>query len=148
MSFPKGNLEGIQRHYSVHNLSHEIPKNDIEEEEEKKSKLQNTIHSPTEKNLRQTEADLLSQTNSQKKSLNPNEIELQEKEEDIKIENTLMFEQKNISVPKLYCHLSKQTEKILLIFGIIGSLSSGVSGPLMTQLFGGNNRWCIFITRY
>ena len=137
MSFPKGNLEGIQRHYSVHNLSHEIPKNDIEEEEEKKSKLQNTIHSPTEKNLRQTEADLLSQTNSQKKSLNPNEIELQEKEEDIKIENTLMFEQKNISVPKLYCHLSKQTEKILLIFGIIGSLGSGVSGPLMTQLFGG-----------
>ena len=137
MSFPKGNLEGIQRHYSVHNLSHEIPKNDIEEEEEKKSKLQNTIHSPTEKNLRQTEADLLSQTNSQKKRLNPNEIELQEKEEDIKIENTLMFEQKNISVPKLYCHLSKQTEKILLIFGIIGSLGSGVSGPLMTQLFGG-----------
>jgi ATP-binding cassette subfamily B (MDR/TAP) protein 1 len=137
MSFPKGNLEGIQRHYSVHNLSHEIPKNDIEEEEEKKSKLQNTIHSPTEKNLRQTEADLLSQTNSQKKSLNPNEIELQEKEEDIKIENTLMFEQKNISVPKLYCHLSKQTEKILLFFGIIGSLGSGVSGPLMTQLFGG-----------
>ena len=137
MSFPKGNLEGIQRHYSVHNLSHEIPKNDIEEEEEKKSKLQDTIHSPTEKNLRQTEADLLSQTNSQKKSLNPNEIELQEKEEDIKIENTLMFEQKNISVPKLYCHLSKQTEKILLIFGIIGSLGSGVSGPLMTQLFGG-----------
>ena len=62
MSFPKGNLEGIQRHYSVHNLSHEIPKTDIEEEEEKKSKLQNTIHSPTEKNLRQTEADLLSQT--------------------------------------------------------------------------------------
>ena len=48
-----------------------------------------------------------------------------------------MFEQKNISVPKLYCHLSKQTEKILLIFGIIGSLGSGVSGPLMTQLFGG-----------
>ena len=137
MSFPKGNLEGIQRHYSVHNLSHEIPKNDIEEEEEKKSKLQNTIHSPTEKNLRQTEADLLSQTNSQKKSLNPNEIELQEKEEDIKIENTLMFEQKNISVPKLYYRLSKQTEKILLIFGIIGSLGSGVSGPLMTQLFGG-----------
>ncbi len=137
MSFPKGNLEGIQRHYSVHNLSHEIPKNDIEEEEEKKSKLQNTIHSPTEKNLRQTEVDLLSQGNSQKKSLNPNEIELQEKEEDIKIENTLMFEQKNISVPKLYCHLSKQTEKILLIFGIIGSLGSGVSGPLMTQLFGG-----------
>ena len=137
MSFPKGNLEGIQRHYSVHNLSHEIPKNDIEEEEEKKSKLQDTIHSPTEKNLRQTEADLLSQTNSQKKSLNPNEIELQEKEEDIKIENTLMFEQKNISVTKLYCHLSKQTEKILLIFGIIGSLGSGVSGPLMTQLFGG-----------
>ena len=36
MSFPKGNLEGIQRHYSVHNLSHEIPKKDTEEEEEKR----------------------------------------------------------------------------------------------------------------
>ena len=131
MSFPKGNLEGIQRHYSVHNLSHEIPKNDIEEEEEKKSKLQNTIHSPTEKNLRQTEADLLSQTNSQKKRLNPNEIELQEKEEDIKIENTLIFLQKKNSVPKLYYRLSKQTEKIILIFITI-SLASGVSGPLMT----------------
>ena len=48
-----------------------------------------------------------------------------------------MFEQKNISVPKLYYRLSKQTEKILLIFGTIGSPASGVSGPLMTQLFGG-----------
>ena len=47
-----------------------------------------------------------------------------------------MFEQKNISVPKLYYRLSKQTEKILLIFITI-SLASGVSGPLMTQLFGG-----------
>ena len=47
-----------------------------------------------------------------------------------------MFEQKNISVPKLY-HLARQTEKILLILGIIGSLGEGVSGPLMTQLFGG-----------
>ena len=36
MSFPKGNLEGIQRHYSVHNLTHEIPKNDTEKEEEKR----------------------------------------------------------------------------------------------------------------
>ncbi len=48
-----------------------------------------------------------------------------------------MFEQKNISDPKLYCHLARQTEKILLILGIIGSLGSGVSGPLMTELFGG-----------
>ena len=48
-----------------------------------------------------------------------------------------MFEQKNISVPKLYCHLARQTEKILLILGIIGTLGSGVSGPLMTELFGG-----------
>ena len=48
-----------------------------------------------------------------------------------------MFEQKNISDPKLYCHLARQKEKILLILGIIGSLGSGVSGPLMTELFGG-----------
>ena len=35
MSYPKGNLDGIQRHYSVHNLSREIPKEEIDDEEKK-----------------------------------------------------------------------------------------------------------------
>ena len=35
MSFPKGNLEGIQHHYEFI-IYHMIPKNDIEKEEEKR----------------------------------------------------------------------------------------------------------------
>ena len=137
MSFPKGNLDGIQRHYSIHNLSREIPREEIDDEEKKKN-LQDTHHTPSHLINPLTESDELSQGNSQKKNLNIKDIELEEKNKEEKVdENTLMFEEKNISVPKLYCHLARQTEKILLILGIIGSLGSGVSGPLMTQLFGG-----------
>ena len=66
MSYPKGNLDGIQRHYSVHNLSREIPKEEIDDEEKKKS-LQDTHHTPSNKIIPQTESDELSQGNSQKK---------------------------------------------------------------------------------
>ena len=82
----------------------------------KKKSLQDTHHTPSHKIIPQTESDELSQGNSQKKNLNPKDIELEEKNKEEKVdENTLMFEQKNISVPKLYCHLARQTEKILLL---------------------------------
>ncbi len=35
MSYPKGNLDGIQRHYSVHNISRKIPKEEIDDDEKK-----------------------------------------------------------------------------------------------------------------
>lgn len=35
MSYPKGNLDGIQLHYSVHNISREIPKEEINDDEKK-----------------------------------------------------------------------------------------------------------------
>ena len=35
MSYPKGNLDGIQHHYSVHNISREIPKEEIDDDEKK-----------------------------------------------------------------------------------------------------------------
>ena len=70
-------------------------------------------------------------------------IQDDQKSEDSKEENVddqlkknLMFEQKNISPIKLYCHLSETTEIVLMIFGVIGSLGSGIAGPLMTLLFG------------
>ena len=47
-----------------------------------------------------------------------------------------MFEQKKISPLKLYFHLSGKFEIFLMILGTIGSLGSGVAGPLMTYLFG------------
>ena len=52
------------------------------------------------------------------------------------LKKNLMFEQKNISVFKLLCHLSSSTEVVLMILGVIGSIASGVAGPLMTLLFG------------
>ena len=62
-------------------------------------------------------------------------IFIEEKEENI-IKKNLMFEQKKISPLKLYFHLSGKFEIFLMILGTIGSLGSGVAGPLMTYLFG------------
>ena len=55
-------------------------------------------------------------------------------EEDVS--QKLMFGKKDISPIKLICHLSGKVEIVLMILGIIGSLGSGVSGHLMTYLFG------------
>ena len=48
----------------------------------------------------------------------------------------LMFDEKNISPFKLYCHISETKEIILMIFGIIGSAGSAVAAPLLSYLFG------------
>ena len=66
---------------------------------------------------------------------NEDNIFIEEKEENT-IKKNLMFEQKKISPLKLYFHLSGKFEIFLMILGTIGSLGSGVAGPLMTYLFG------------
>ena len=53
MSYPKGNLDGIQRHYSVHNISREIPKEEIDDDEKKKS-LKNNHRNPSQKKIKKT----------------------------------------------------------------------------------------------
>ena len=60
----------------------------------------------------------------------------EEEEQKLSAKRNLMFDQKSISIIKLYCHLSYKCEIILMIFGIIGSLGSGIAGPLMAYLFG------------
>ena len=62
-------------------------------------------------------------------------IFIEEKEEN-SIKKNLMYEKKKISPLKLYFHLSGKFEIFLMILGTIGSLGSGVAGPLMTYLFG------------
>ena len=57
---------------------------------------------------------------------------------DKELKKNLMFEQKDITAFQLLCHLSLKTEMILMIFGIIGSIGSGVAGPLISLLFGGS----------
>ena len=50
--------------------------------------------------------------------------------------NNLLFEEKSVSFIKLYLHLSNKCEIILMIFGTIAALGSGVAAPLMCYLFG------------
>ena len=56
-------------------------------------------------------------------------------EEEVKKTN-LIFEEKDVSPIKLYCHLSGTCEIILMIFGTICALGAGVAAPLMCYLFG------------
>ena len=48
----------------------------------------------------------------------------------------LIFSEKNISPFKLICHLSYQSEIILMIFAIIGAVGAGTSQPLIAYLVG------------
>ena len=56
--------------------------------------------------------------------------------EEIKKKSNLLFEEKQVSAFKLYCHLSETYEIILMIIGTIAALGAGVAAPLMCYLFG------------
>ena len=73
---------------------------------------------------------------TEKEKKTTEEKKQEEEEQKLSAKRNLMFDQKSISIIKLYCHLSYKCEIILMIFGIIGSLGSGIAGPLMAYLFG------------
>ena len=50
--------------------------------------------------------------------------------------NSLLYDQKDISPMKLYCHLSGKLEILFMILGFIGSICSGASGPIISLLNG------------
>ncbi len=56
-------------------------------------------------------------------------------EEEVKKSN-LLFEEKQVSAFKLYCHLSESYEILLMILGTLAALGAGVAAPLMCYLFG------------
>jgi hypothetical protein len=56
--------------------------------------------------------------------------------EEIKKKSNLLFEEKQVSAFKLYCHLSEAYEIFLMIMGTIAALAAGVAAPLMCYLFG------------
>ena len=60
----------------------------------------------------------------------------EDKGQDQGAKSNLMFEQKNISIFKLYCHISNAPEVWFMILASIGSLGAGLAGPLMSYLFG------------
>ena len=74
--------------------------------------------------------------NKENEEKNSEEKREEEEEQKLSAKRNLMFEQRSVSIIKLYCHLSYKCEIILMIFGIIGSLGSGIAGPLMAYLFG------------
>ena len=55
---------------------------------------------------------------------------------DKELKKNLMFAQKDIGAFQLLCHLSEKIEQIMMILGVIGSIGSGIAGPLMSLLFG------------
>ena len=60
----------------------------------------------------------------------------EEKSEKEQKKNSLLFDQKDISPIKLYCHLSGKLEIIFMILGFIGSIGAGSAGPLISLLNG------------
>ena len=56
--------------------------------------------------------------------------------EEVKKKSNLLFEEKQVSAFKLYCHLSGTYEIILMILGTITALGAGVAAPLMCYFFG------------
>ena len=65
-----------------------------------------------------------------------NEETKEEQKQNPQNKNSLLFEQKDISVIKLYCHLSEKLEILFMILGFIGSICSGASGPIISLLNG------------
>ena len=61
---------------------------------------------------------------------------IKEQEEQEKIEDNLMFDKKNISIFKLYCHISGTLEIILSIIAIIMTIGAGCSNSVMNWIFG------------
>ena len=56
--------------------------------------------------------------------------------EEIKQKSNLLFEEKQVSAFKLYCHLSNTYEIFLMIIGTIAALGAGIAAPIMCYLFG------------
>ena len=81
-------------------------------------------------------------TNTEEQAFNIKNPPAKPKEEETEdaddiLKQNLMFEQKNISLFKLLCHLSGKFEIFIMVLGIIGAIGSGLAGPLMSILFGG-----------
>ena len=62
--------------------------------------------------------------------------ENKEEKEKEKAESNLMFQQKKISIVRLYCHISGKIEIILTIIAIITTIAAGCSGALKSWIFG------------
>ena len=56
--------------------------------------------------------------------------------EEVKKKTNLLFDEKDVSAFKLYCHLSESFEIFLMFVGVLAALGAGVAAPLMCYLFG------------
>ena len=50
------------------------------------------------------------------------------------LRKNLLFEEKNISIFQLYCHLCQPIDYLYILLGFIGSLTAGIAMPLMAYL--------------
>ena len=65
----------------------------------------------------------------------PEELE-KEEEEELDVDNHLMFEQKDISIFKLYFHISGKFEIFITVIAIIMTIGAGSANALMNWIFG------------
>ena len=88
------------------------------------------IQDVEEQNYMQTDAPLVDDESSVgvKRELNI--------KNSLKAKKNLMFDIKNVSVFRLYFHLSGPFEYFLMIMGFIGSIATGASNPIMAYLTG------------
>ena len=56
------------------------------------------------------------------------------KNADQEIKNKLMFEEKDISIFKIYCHLMEKIDYLFLVLALIGSIGGGLSLPIMAYI--------------
>ena len=74
----------------------------------------------------------------------PEPMEMEE--EEVKIEDNLMFQQKSISIFKLYFHISGKLEIFLTIIAIIMTIVAGCSNAIINWIFSDSSNNFSFAT--
>ena len=80
--------------------------------------------------LKKDEPDILLKLNEL-----PEQLE-KEEEEELDVDNHLMFDQKDISIFKLYFHISGKMEIFITVIAIIMTIGAGSANALINWIFG------------
>ena len=81
--------------------------------------------------LKKDEPDILLKLNEL-----PEQLEKEEEEEELDVDNHLMFDQKDISIFKLYFHISGKMEIFITVIAIIMTIGAGSANALINWIFG------------
>ena len=106
---------------------------------DKTNQITTEVNSNVQFNRIETETPVLQKVNSHQSIIEEKKgfrKELKIEEDSDKAKKNLIFDIHDVSVFRLYFHLSYCTEYILMIVGFIGSVASGGANPIMAYLTG------------